>query len=234
MHNKVHRGARTTHLTRKEIQESNLATSVLAQKYNVTEKTILKWKRRGDTENLKPGPPSAAKHLTKLEEAILVKFRMQTNLSLNDCYYTFKDKMPHLSRSSLYRCFKRHGVNKLPEEKRQIKKQTKKFKKYPPGYVHVDITQVHTEEGRLFLFVGIDRTTKFCFANFYTKQTASNAALFMKEMSIAFPNKIRIVLTDNGLQFTTHNKKNEDHIFNQVCKELQIEHRLTKAISSLD
>jgi hypothetical protein len=38
----------------------------------------------------------------------------------------------------------------------------KKFKAYPIGYFHIDIAEVHTEEGRLYLFVAIDRTSKCC------------------------------------------------------------------------
>lgn len=34
----------------------------------------------------------------------------------------------------------------------------KKFARYPIGYFHVDIAEVRTEEGKLYLFVAIDRT----------------------------------------------------------------------------
>ena len=36
----------------------------------------------------------------------------------------------------------------------------KKFKDYPIGYLHVDFAEVHTEEGSMYLFVAIDRTSK--------------------------------------------------------------------------
>jgi transposase InsO family protein len=47
---------------------------------------------------------------------------------------------------------------------------------------------------------------------------------------VAVPYKIRIVLTDNGQQFTNlpHQKLAPPHIFNGVCEEHQIEHRLTQ------
>jgi hypothetical protein len=40
----------------------------------------------------------------------------------------------------------------------------KAFKRYPIGYFHIDIAEVRTEEGKLHLFVAIDRTSKFAFA----------------------------------------------------------------------
>lgn len=43
----------------------------------------------------------------------------------------------------------------------------KKFKKYPIGYFHIDIAEVRTEEGQLSLFVVIDRTSKFAYAELH-------------------------------------------------------------------
>ncbi|EQB98382.1 transposase [Photorhabdus temperata subsp. temperata M1021] len=39
----------------------------------------------------------------------------------------------------------------------------KKFKRYPIGYFHIDITEVRTVEGKLNLFTAIDRTSKFVY-----------------------------------------------------------------------
>ena len=37
------------------------------------------------------------------------------------------------------------------------KEPNKKFKTYPVGYFHIDIAEVRTAEGKLHLYVGIDR-----------------------------------------------------------------------------
>ena len=37
------------------------------------------------------------------------------------------------------------------------------FKPYPIGYFHIDLTEVRTQEGKLYLFVAIDRTSKLTF-----------------------------------------------------------------------
>lgn len=134
--------------------------------------------------------------------------------------------MPHLSLSSLYRSYKRHRINVMKEERE--KKTKKKFKLYNPGYVHIDITQVYTEEGKLYLFVAIDRTTKFCFARLDKDQTASIAVTFLKEMQRAFPNVVHKILTDNGLQFTRHKGEKKEHTLTKTCKKLGIEHRTTQ------
>ena len=44
---------------------------------------------------------------------------------------------------------------------RRRKPKRQRFKRYPIGFIHVDIAEVQTAEGKLYLFVGIDRTIKF-------------------------------------------------------------------------
>ena len=47
----------------------------------------------------------------------------------------------------------------------------KKFKSYPIGYFHIDIAEVQTAEGKLYLFVAIDRTSKFAYVELHEKAT---------------------------------------------------------------
>ena len=56
----------------------------------------------------------------------------------------------------------RHGISRLPEVDGD-KPARKKFKAYPFGYFHVDLAEVRTEQGKLYLLVAIDRTSKFAF-----------------------------------------------------------------------
>ena len=74
---------------------------------------------------------------------------------------------PQLSRSSLHRCLQRHGISRLPEIQGD-KPAKQKFKTYPIGYVHIDIAEVRRKEGKLHLFVAIDRTSKFVFVHVFT------------------------------------------------------------------
>ena len=68
-----------------------------------------------------------------------------------------------VTRSALHRCLQRHGISRLPDIEGD-KPKRQKFKRYPIGLFHVDIAEVQTAEGKLFLFVGIDRTAKFAVA----------------------------------------------------------------------
>ena len=106
----------------------------------------------------------------------------------------------------------------------------RKFKPYPIGYFHIDIAEVQTAEGKLRLFVAIDRTTKFAFVELHAQAGKMIAAQFLRNLVAAVPYAIHTVLTDNGIQFTnrTCDKYAFHHIFDRVCDENRIEHRLTK------
>jgi hypothetical protein len=93
----------------------------------------------------------------------VVAFRRHTLLPLDDCPYALQLTIPHLTRSSLHRCLQHYGISRLPEVDGGNPKRSR-FKAYPLGYFHIDIAELHTAEGRLYLFVAIDRTTKFAFA----------------------------------------------------------------------
>lgn len=122
------------------------------------------------------------------EEAIIVAFRRHTVLPLDDCLYGLQPTIPHLTRSSLHRCLQRHGISRLPEV-RGNKEPKKKLKSYPIGYFHVDIAEVRTAEGRLYLFVAIDRTSKFAFTQLVKKATRRVAGNFLRALAQAVPTK---------------------------------------------
>jgi transposase InsO family protein len=169
--------------------------------------------------------------LSEAEEEAVVTFRKITGLPLDDVLYSLQDTIPHLTRSSLHRCLKRHGCSVLPksvDNPANLKK--KKFKEYPIGYFHIDIAELRTAEGKLYLYVAIDRTSKFAYAELHKSQTKTIAVSFLENLIEAVPYKINKVLTDNGIQFTNHDHHIHafPHIFERVCHKHEIEHRKTK------
>lgn len=226
----LHKCAKTTFRIRKEIQESKESIASLANKYSINVKTVSKWKNRLSVEDIKMGPKRTRTVLKPLEEAIIVEFRKKTLLPLDDIYISLKDHLPTLTRSNLHRCLQRHGVSRLPFNERQIEKK-KEFKKYQIGFFHIDICEIQIEKEKCYLFVAIDRTSKFTFAQIYPKQNVANASNFLKLLVQIVPYKIHKVLTDNGIQFSDHAQTKERyklHQFTMTCQAYGIEHRLTK------
>jgi len=226
----LHGSATTTAAVRRAIQHSQESLMALAKRYDINPKTVAKWRGRRSVEDCKTGPVDP--HSTVLsieEEAIVVAFRRHTLLPLDDCLYSLQPTIPHLTRSSLHRCLQRHGISRLPDVDGD-KRPKKKFKRYPIGYIHIDIAEVRTQEGKLRLFVAIDRTSKFTYVELHEKAGKMVAAQFLRNFINVLPYKIHTILTDNGIQFT--NRKMDKmagwHIFDRVCDENDIEHRLTK------
>jgi hypothetical protein len=78
---------------------------------------------------------------------------------------------------------------------------SQQFKTYPIGFFHIDIAEVRTQEGKLYLYVAIDRTSKFAFVQLVEKADTVTSRAFLDALVAAVPYKIKIVLTDNGIQF---------------------------------
>ena len=226
----LHGSATTTEAVRRAIQLREESVRSLAKRYGVSPTTAQKWRKRTSTADARMGlkePRSTV--LTAEEEAIIVAFRRHTLLPLDDCLYGLQPTIPHLTRSSLHRCLERHGISRLPEiDGDKPKKQ--RFATYAIGYVHIDIAEVSTAEGKLRLFVAIDRTSKFAFVRLVESAGKMEAAQFLRDFIEAVPYRIHTVLTDNGVQFTSRRQDIYDsqHIFDRVCDEYDIEHRLTK------
>jgi len=114
-----------------------------------------------------------------------------------------------------------------------------KFKAYAIGYVHIDIAEVRTEEGKLQLFVGIDRTSKLAFVKLETKATRMIACQLLRDLIDAFPYQLHTILTDNGVQFchplryrNGPTARFAGHLFDRICAENGIEHPRLQARSA--
>ena len=240
----LHGCATTTEAVRRAIQHSQESLRVLAKRYGINPKTVAKWKGRGSVSDRPTGPKEAKSTVLSIEdEAIVVAFRRHTLLPLDDCLYALQATIPHLTRSSLHRCLQRHGISRLPEVDGD-KPGRRKFKTYAIGYFHIDIAEVRTAEGKLHLFVAIDRTTKFAFVQLHEKATTRVAGDFLRALIKAVPYRIHTILTDNGIQFTDPRSPGSAvfaikqaiaageifraHAFEYVCAENDIDHRLTK------
>ena len=231
----LHGSARTTPRLRAELQASKESSRALAARYGLNPKTVAKWRKRTTTADAAMGPKTVKSSvLTPAEEAVVVAFRQKTLLPLDDVLGCLRDTIPNLSRSALHRCLQRHGISRLPVE--ETKDQRKRFKSYEIGYVHIDSAELRHADGKLIMFLAIDRVSKFTHVEFHDKAGKMAGAAFLRNVVEAFPYKIHTVLTDNGMAFADLPKNRGGptqrffgpHIFDRVCIEHGIEHRLTK------
>jgi transposase InsO family protein len=234
----VHPLARTTPRTRAEIKASKSTITSVSEQYNISIITARKWKHRDDVQDRSHRPYRLNTTLTPEQETLVVELRRSLLLPLDDLLaVTHEFINPAASRSGLDRCLRRHGISNLKNLQPKIEGEVapkKTFKDYEPGFLHIDIKylpQMPDETQRRYLFVAIDRATRWVHLRTYRNQTEASSTDFLRRVKQAAPMKILKVLTDNGSQFTDRFTSKEkrptgEHAFDQACSTLGIEHRL--------
>ena len=167
-----------------------------------------------------------------------MEFRRTTLLPLDDVMGCLRESIPKLSRSSLHRCLLRYGISRLPASEIKTTRRGK-FAPTDIGYVHIDIAELRLTEGKLNMFLAIDRVSKLSYVEFRDDMGKMNGADFLRGVIKAFPytvHTVLTVLTDNGMAFADLPKNRNKpihaflgmHIFGRVCNENAIVHKLTK------
>jgi transposase InsO family protein len=235
---KLHSQATTTPKVRAAIQASDEPAWVLAERHGTTEQTVWKWRKRASVEDRSHTPHRLQTTLTPAQEAVAVALRRTLLVSLDDLLAVVREFLnPNVSRSGLDRCLRRHGVGNLRDlQAKAARPKHSGFKAYEPGYIHIDVKylpQMADETSRRYLFVAIDRATRWVFIRIFKAKTAANARRFLRDLERACPIRIRTILTDNGKEFTDRlfglrkRAATGEHEFDKLCTELAIEHRLT-------
>ena len=129
----LHGSATTTGAVRRAIQARQESVRAAAKRFGISPTTVQKWRQRQTTADARMGPKAIRSTvLTPEEEAVIVAFRRHTLLPLDDCLYALQPTIPHLRRSSLHRCFQRHGIARLPGIESDKPKRSR-LKPYPIG-----------------------------------------------------------------------------------------------------
>jgi transposase InsO family protein len=227
----LHGSARTTPRVRAELQGAQASARALAARYGLNPKTVAKWRRRTTTADAPMGPRTPRSTvLSAVEEAAVVEFRRRTLLPLDDVLGCLRESIPTLSRSALHRCLARHGISRLPASAEAAAKRGR-FAETRIGYVHVDACELRSAEGKVHLFLAIDRVTKFAYVELHARADMMTGAAFLRGVVAAFPYALHTVLTDNGVAFTNCAATKWDcrvHVFDRVCRAHRITHKLTR------
>lgn len=231
----LHGSARTTPRIRAELQAAQTSTRRLAAQYGLNPKTVAKWRRRATTADAPMGPRvRRSTALSSLEEAVVVEFRRRTLLPLDEVLGCLRESLPRLSRSALHRCLVRHGISRRPQGEEHASKRGR-FAETQIGYVHVDSCELRSAEGKVHLFLAIDRVSKFTYVELRPQATMLAGAAFLRGVIAAFPYAIHTVLTDNGRAFADLPKHRDGptarwrgHAFDRVCGAHRIVHKLTR------
>ncbi len=236
---RLHANATTTPKIRRYIQQSDKSERALAKELGISVDTVRRWRKRDEVHDRSHTAHRLQTTLTEAQEAVVVELRRSLLLPLDDLLVVTREFInPDVSRSALDRCLRRHGVSRLAdlipkEEEAQSKPKT--FKSYEPGFVHVDIKylpQMPDETSRRYLFVAIDRASRWVYLELRRSKSAKAANAFLDRLVVKAPFKIHKMLTDNDKAFTDRfttageRKPTGNHLFDKACSKHKIEHRL--------
>lgn len=238
MNIRLHKNATTTPKTRAYIQRSGKSVRELAEELGISMSTVYHWRKRNDVYDGSHTRKNLLTTLSPAQEAVAVELRRTLLLPLDDLLVVMREFInPRASRSALDRCLRRHGVGRLADlqPKPAEEPQSKPFKAYEPGYIHIDykyLPQMADESRRRYLFVAIDRATRWVYVELKADKSARSAEAFLKRVREKAPFVVRIVLTDNDKAFTDRlqakgRQPSGDHDFDRVCTKAGIDHRLT-------
>jgi transposase InsO family protein len=226
----IHPQARTTPAIRAEIARSTEPASVVAKRYSISDETVRKWRRRGEQacQDRSSRPKRLPWRATEEERAIICAVRRATGFPLDDLTFVLRHFLPHLNRDSVYRVLKSEGLNRRPPKPTSLPaKGQGRFREYDLGFVHIDVKhlpKLRTANGEVrkrYLYVAIDRCSRFVFLAVYDAENAANAVDFLAKAKTAFPFRITHILTDRGSCFTADD-------FERACAELKVSRRKTK------
>lgn len=225
----LHNNAKTNKQQRLLIQTSDESDKDLSNRFEVSIKTIRKWRKRNSIEDRSSRPKNIRYKLTEGEQNLLVIIRKITWLPAYEIAELLKEIVPEAKETNVYRTFRRYKVNKRPKKE---KEKRKRFKKYEPGFIHIDITYVpKLEKRRRYLYVAIDRATRLVHIKLMKEKKKEYSGRFLKECIKYYPYRIQKILTDNGGEFTNDFyklKEVKEHPIKRICREKDIEHRKTK------
>ncbi|WP_152563497.1 hypothetical protein [Palleronia rufa] len=142
---------------------------------------------------------------------MIVAFRRHTPLPPDDGLQALQPSVPHPTRSARHRCLQRNGISRLPDVEGE-KPKRQKSKRAPIGFFDVEIVEVRSSAGKLYLFAGIDRTGRFAVTQIIETADVKAAWEFLRHMLEAVPYQIHIVLTDSGIEVAGQPGKGHDPV----------------------
>jgi transposase InsO family protein len=131
-----------------------------------------------------------------------------------------------VSKTSIWRLYKEHGLNRLRYKKKWQRFPQSYSKPNPGDRLQIDvkfIEKIGSEQKRYYQFTAIDDCTRFRVLRVYDHNTVKSAADFVDRLREQLPFAIKQIQTDNGSEFSEQ--------FSWHLQDLGIRHRKTRVCS---
>lgn len=176
--------------TRAMIQSSELSVRMLARELGISPTTVSKWRKRESVHEHRRGPRVIhSTVMSDAEEFFVRAFRAQTMLPLDDCLYALKPTIPSLTRSSMYRCFQRHGLSPLSaidlSRTRPLPETSDSFS--------LSAGRVQANDGIGTSFIAVDTRTKLACIAFVGDQMGAPFDVLLGQMAEDIPYRVNLI-----------------------------------------
>jgi transposase-like protein len=197
----LHANATTTPKVRAYIQRSKKPVAELAGELGVSETTIRRWRGRSTVGDRSHRPKRLTTSLSAMEETLVCELRTSLQLPLDDIVEVMRRCVnAELSRSAIHRCLHRHAIS---QRKKPDRPSLGVFEQATVGFIHIDLKHLPALERRKsYVFVAIDRVTRYVYVEIHRRRDAKTSAGFLKRFLAHFPHPVHTILTDNGAEFT--------------------------------
>lgn len=192
--------------------------SMTCRYYGISRKTFYKWLQRynkfGETglSDRSKKPNNSPRETLKEVVGKVLYLRQNYHFGAGRvASYLKRYHQISISSSTVQCILKRHGLNRLPANKKKYERLNIKWKRYEkqqPGHrVQVDVKFLERIPGknkRFYQFTAIDDCTRIRVLKVYDKCNQKTAVDFMNEVIKKLPFRILVVQTDNGSEFQSH------------------------------
>lgn len=180
---------RTPSELRRAIQASSGPVRAVAESLGVNPKTVRRWRARSSVDSHKPGPRSPrSKVLSPSGEALAAVLRSTTDLALDDCLYALQAFMPELSRASLHRCLRRHGLSRRADD----------WKIIEPGVFDLHALEFDGAAPRLRLLLAVERSSRHLVARLEEARPGQGVQAALQWLADAAPTPVKAVYVGRG------------------------------------
>jgi len=169
-------------------------------------------------------PHKITKQLPKDVVQTIIALRQQRRYGpLRLSWYLKQKKNWYISKTTIWRLFKEHGLNRLRYKKNWQRYPQHYSKPLPGDRLQIDvkfIDKIGLDNKKYYQFTAIDDCTRFRVLRIYDYHNVNSSVDFINQVKEVLPFAIKQIQTDNGTEFSDQ--------FSWHLQDLGISHRKTR------
>lgn len=234
----------TTKIHAVETYRKTKDISYVCRKYHISKASLMRWNRlyNGSLQSLvpkshKPHSPHPNSHTQTELKWIIDYHRRSPNISVCELYGKLLHEKGYTRHfGSLYRVFVRLGFRKNVASTKKLSYTPKPYN--TPAYLGIkwqmDVKYVPKacysglDSDKFYQYTMLDEASRERFIYPYKEHSGYSTIDFVQRAIAYFGYKPKIIQTDNGTEFTYFMLTDREHIFDKLCKHLNIQHKLIR------